>query len=259
MLLIVAFGMNKESYVPLLIGHVVLSAPFVYLSVVPKLKQMDASLYEAAMDLGASPSMALRKVVIPQIMPGIVSGFALAITLSLDDYFIASYTKPATFNTISTYVVNATKGSQTEIKTALWALSTVIFLIVILAVVVMNVAGRKTTSEKEVSAMRNKMLKRVTAVAAATMMTFLAMVPGTKITHAQGNDDVIKLRVCNWEEYIDLGDWDEEERMDLEMVRRSSVRIRWSMISPSGITRRTASAWRLSIRASVRTRICITS
>ena len=140
-LLIVAFGMNKESYVPLLIGHV-------YLSVVPKLKQMDASLYEAAMDLGASPSMALRKVVIPQIMPGIVSGFALAITLSLDDYFIASYTKPATFNTISTYVVNATKGSQTEIKTALWALSTVIFLIVILAVVVMNVAGRKTTSEK---------------------------------------------------------------------------------------------------------------
>ena len=100
------------------------------------------------MDLGASPSMALRKVVIPQIMPGIVSGFALAITLSLDDYFIASYTKPATFNTISTYVVNATKGSQTEIKTALWALSTVIFLIVILAVVVMNAAGRKTTSEK---------------------------------------------------------------------------------------------------------------
>ena len=64
--------------------------------------------------------------------------------------------------------------------------------------------------------MRNKMLKRVTAVAAAAMMTFLAMVPGTKITHAQGNDDVIKLRVCNWEEYIDLGDWDEEERMELE-------------------------------------------
>ena len=109
---------------------------------------MDSSIYEAALDLGATPFTALTRVVIPQIMPGIVSGFALAITLSLDDYFIASYTKPATFNTISTYVVNATKGSQTEIKTALWALSTVIFLIVILAVVVMNVAGRKTTSEK---------------------------------------------------------------------------------------------------------------
>ena len=139
-LLIVVCGINKESFVPLVIGHVVLSAPFVYLSVVPKLKQMDSSLYEAALDLGASPAYALFKVVLPQIVPGIVSGFALAITLSLDDYFIATYTKPATFDTISTYVVNATKGSQTETKTALWALSTVIFLIVIIVVVIMNIA-----------------------------------------------------------------------------------------------------------------------
>ena len=104
----------------------------------PKLKQMDNSLYEAAMDLGASSATALRKVIIPQIAPGIVSGFGLAVTLSLDDYFITTYTKPATFDTISTYVVNATKGSQTDIKTALWALSTIIFVIVILVVVVMN-------------------------------------------------------------------------------------------------------------------------
>lgn len=141
-LMIVAFGMSKETFVPLVVGHVILSAPFVYLSVMPKLKQMDSSLYEAALDLGASPAKALWKVVVPQIASGIVSGFALAITLSLDDYFIASYTKPATFNTISTYVVNATKGSQTEIKTALWALSTIIFLVVVLVVVVMNLADR---------------------------------------------------------------------------------------------------------------------
>lgn len=148
-LLIVVCGMNKESFVPLVIGHVVLSAPFVYLSVVPKLKQMDSSLYEAALDLGASPAYALFKVVLPQIVPGIVSGFALAITLSLDDYFIATYTKPATFDTISTYVVNATKGSQTETKTALWALSTVIFLIVIIVVVIMNIAGKNGDKNKE--------------------------------------------------------------------------------------------------------------
>ena len=110
-----------------MIGHVTLCAPFVYLSVMPKLKQMDSSLYEAALDLGAKPSVALGKIVIPQIFSGIVSGFGLAITLSLDDYFIATYTKPATFDTISTYVVNATKGSQTQVKTALWALSTIIF------------------------------------------------------------------------------------------------------------------------------------
>lgn len=147
-LLIVAFGMSKDSYVPLVIGHVVLSAPFVYLSVVPKLKQMDSSLYEAALDLGATPFQGLTKVVIPQILPGIISGFALAVTLSLDDYFIATYTKPATFDTISTYVVNATKGSQTEIKTALWALSTVIFALVVIIVVAMNLAGRKKEVER---------------------------------------------------------------------------------------------------------------
>lgn len=148
-MLVVVLGIDKSSYVPLVIGHVVLSAPFVYLSVVPKLKQMDASLYEAAMDLGATPGQALTKVVLPQIQPGIVSGFALAVTLSLDDYFIASYTKPATFDTISTYVVNATKGSQTEIKTALWALSTLIFVIVVLVVLLMNLSGRKAGEDNE--------------------------------------------------------------------------------------------------------------
>ena len=126
-----------------------LSAPFVYLSVIPKLKQMDSSLYEAAMDLGATPTQALTKVVLPQISSGIVSGFALALTLSLDDYFIATYTKPATFDTISTYVVNATKGAQTNIKTALWALSTVIFAVVVIAVIVMNIAGGKETYDNE--------------------------------------------------------------------------------------------------------------
>lgn len=86
---------------------------------------------------------ALRKVVFPQIVPGIVSGFMLAVTLTLDDYFIITYTKPAGFDTISTYVVNATRGAQTQIKTALWALSTLIFVVVIIAVVTMNRHGKE--------------------------------------------------------------------------------------------------------------------
>lgn len=135
-LLIVVFGVDKSTFIPLVIGQVSLCSPFVYLSVVPKLMQMDNSLYEAALDLGATPAKALFKVIIPQIMPGIVSGFMLSITLSLDDYFITTYTKPASFDTISTYVVNATKGAQTSIKTALWALSTIIFALVILIVLV---------------------------------------------------------------------------------------------------------------------------
>jgi spermidine/putrescine transport system permease protein len=147
-LLIVVLGMDKSTLWPLLIGHVVLATPFVYLSVIPKLKQMDNHLYEAALDLGASPFQALRKIVIPQIRPGIISGFFIAITLSLDDYFITTYTRPATFNTISTYVVNATRGSQTEIKTALWALSTVIFVIILLAVLIGNTMSNRKAGVK---------------------------------------------------------------------------------------------------------------
>lgn len=147
-LLVVVLGVSKDTFVPLIAGHVTLCAPFVFLSVIPKLKQMDSSIYEAALDLGATPAAALVKVVIPQILPGIVSGFALAVTLSLDDYFVATYTKPATFDTISTYVVNATKGAQTTIKTALWALSTVLFLAVTLFVVVMNVRAEKRNKER---------------------------------------------------------------------------------------------------------------
>ena len=148
-LLVAVFGISKDTYIPLVAGHVTLCAPFVYLSVMPKLGQMDPSIYEAALDLGASPSYALRKVVLPQIMPGILSGFAMAVTLSLDDYFVATYTKPATFDTISTYVVNATRGSQTEIKTALWALSTIIFLIVLLTALVMNRLQKPVGKEVE--------------------------------------------------------------------------------------------------------------
>lgn len=142
--LIVVLGFDKSTYIPLVIAQSVLCIPFVYLSVMPRLKMMDISLYEAAVDLGCSSVQALIKVVIPQIAPGIVSGFFTAITLSLDDYFVATYTKPATFNTISTYVVNATKGSQTRIKTALWALSTVIFLVVVVVVTIANLQASKS-------------------------------------------------------------------------------------------------------------------
>ncbi len=143
-LLIVFLGMDKDTYVPLVIGQTALCTPFVYLSVMPRLRQMDPSVYEAALDLGCTPVQALRRVVLRELAPGMVSGFMTAVTLSLDDYFITTYTKPAVFDTISTYVVNATKGAQTSIKTALWALSALIFAVVVLAVVLMNVRpGRR--------------------------------------------------------------------------------------------------------------------
>ena len=91
-----------------------------------------------------------EKVAMRREMGMIFQSAALFDSLSLDDYFITTYTKPAVFDTISTYVVNATKGARTEIKTALWALSCVIFCVVVFAVVVMNIrAGRKRHEEKK--------------------------------------------------------------------------------------------------------------
>lgn len=130
----------------------VICTPFVVLSVMPKLKQMDNSLYEAALDLGASPLKALVKVVLPQIIPGIVSGFMLAVTLSLDDYIVTSYTKPATFNTISTYVYNATmKGNEhtAEVLSSFWALTTIIFIIILALVLAANLSGKKKKEKKQ--------------------------------------------------------------------------------------------------------------
>ena len=96
-----------RTYASLLIAHVVLTFPFVVTSVLPKLKQMDPNLYEAGLDLGASPLKALFTITIPEISPGIASGFMIAITLSLDDYIITNFTKPSTIDTISTYAYNA--------------------------------------------------------------------------------------------------------------------------------------------------------
>lgn len=110
------FHTQLFSFWTLLIGHVVLSIPFVYLSVKPKLQQMDPNLYEAALDLGATPSQGLRKVIIPQIMPGVFSGFLLSITLSLDDYIVTEFTRgsgllsgDAAIETLSTYIQTSLK------------------------------------------------------------------------------------------------------------------------------------------------------
>ena len=144
-IMFVVFGLPK-SYFTLLMGHMVICTPFVVLSVMPKLKQMDNSLYEAALDLGASPAKALFKVVLPQIIPGVISGFMLAITLSLDDYIVTVYTRPSGFDTISTYVFNATirgNAHTAETLSSFWALTTIIFVVILIVVITANLAGRR--------------------------------------------------------------------------------------------------------------------
>ncbi len=134
------FRESLFSFWTLLVGHVVLSLPFVYLSVKPKLQQMDPSLYEAALDLGCTPRQALRKVIIPEIAPGVASGFLLAITLSLDDFIVTAFTRGAgllsganQIETLSTLV--QAKIKKGPIPPEMRALTTIIFLFVLIIVI----------------------------------------------------------------------------------------------------------------------------
>lgn len=146
--LLFAAVLPDKSYFTLLMGHVVITVPFVVLSIMPKLKQMDGNLYEAALDLGATPTQALFKVVVPEILPGMLSGFMLAVTLSLDDYIVTAFTRPTGFETISTYVYNSIKVPQHSALPQLRALSAIIFVVIIVGVIVANIPKDKKRKEK---------------------------------------------------------------------------------------------------------------
>lgn len=140
-ILFVVLGV-EFNFLTLLIGHVVLTIPFVVLSITPKLQQLDPNIYEAALDLGATPKRALYSVMIPEIMPGILSGFLLSVTLSLDDYIITAFTRPNDFSTLSTYVygVTAKKGA---LPPTLRALTTLITVVMFCALLVINYNSKR--------------------------------------------------------------------------------------------------------------------
>lgn len=131
---------SKLSFTTMLVAHVTFIIPYVVLSVQPKVVQLNLSTYEAALDLGASQIYAMCKVVLPEIMPGILSGFLLAFTMSLDDFSVTYFTKAPGIHTMST-MINAEyrKGIQTEI----YALSTIVFAIVLFVLFIINRRSEK--------------------------------------------------------------------------------------------------------------------
>lgn len=144
------FGLPHRSLFILYVGHIVLTAPFVVLSVTPKLKQMDPSLYEAALDLGASPVQALFKAVLPEILPGVFTGFMLAVTLSLDDYIVTATLAPLGFDTVSTAVYKSialTTEKASEKVPVYRALTTIIFFLTLAVVIVINFNAAKKAKE----------------------------------------------------------------------------------------------------------------
>ena len=160
------FHTDLRSYWTLLIGHVVLGAPFVYINVKPKLQQMDPSLYEAAIDLGAKPRQALWKVTLPEILPGVFSGFLLAITLSLDDFVISQFTTgPGLLSAGDPKIVTLSILIQDKIKKgpippAMRALTTVIFLLVVLGVVGITIFRHYKSKKAALASKANRKRRR---------------------------------------------------------------------------------------------------
>ena len=134
MLLFIAFHMTL-GFGTILIAHITFNIPYVILSVMPRLRQTNVSTYEAAMDLGATPLSAFFKVVLPDLAPGITSGFLLAFTMSLDDFIITYFTRGAGINTLSTLIYSEVRKG---IKPTMNALSTVMLVSVLLLLVLMN-------------------------------------------------------------------------------------------------------------------------
>ena len=141
MLLFIALN-YRMGFSSVLFAHITFNLPYVVLSVLPKLKQMNRSVYEAALDLGASKQYAFVKVIFPDILPGILTGFLLSFTMSLDDFVITHFTKGVGIDTLSTKIyAEVRKGIKPEI----YALSTIMFVVVFVMLVFVN-RGRKSES-----------------------------------------------------------------------------------------------------------------
>lgn len=139
MLLFLTFR-AKFGFTTILLSHITFNIPYVILSVMPRLKQLNPSVYEAALDLGASPWKAFFKVVFPDIIPGVSSGFLMAFTMSLDDFIITHFTKGPGVDTLSTKIYTEVRKG---IKPEMYALSTLIFVTVLILLILVNKAPRQ--------------------------------------------------------------------------------------------------------------------
>ncbi len=140
MLLLFIFLRIPRGYFTLLISHVAFNVPYVIFSVLPRLRVLDKNLYEAALDMGATPFYALRKVLIPQLMPGIATGAVMAFTMSFDDFVISFFSTQGYVNNLSTYIYSMAKVG---IRPVINALCTVMFLFIITLLIIMNVKANR--------------------------------------------------------------------------------------------------------------------
>lgn len=183
----------------ILLAHITFCIPYVILSVLPKLKQTSKSTYEAAQDLGAGPVYAFFKVVFPDIWPGVVSGFLMAFTMSLDDFIITHFTKGPGVDTLSTKIyAEVRKGIRPE----MYALSTLLFVSVLVLMICVNASPKET---KDVKKSSKKMAFRRTFCFAVPAVLIASLIIGGIFynLNTMKNHSGEKVIVYNWGEYLD--------------------------------------------------------
>lgn len=201
MLIFVAINYTL-GFTSVLIAHITFNIPYVILSVMPKLKQTNKSTYEAALDLGASHMYAFRTVILPDIFPGIMSGFLLAFTMSLDDFIITHFTKGPGINTLSTKIYTEVRKG---IKPEMYALSTLLFISVLTLLLLIN---RTPSESKENKKSKKKVLKKEFnpklryLKPAIALLAVIALIVGS-IAGMKSTTGTNTLNVYNWGEYID--------------------------------------------------------
>ena len=197
MLLFISVGMTL-SFSTVLIAHVTFCIPYAVLSIMPKVQQIDNNMYEAALDLGASRTYAFFKITLPDIMPGVLSGFFLSFTMSLDDFIITHFTRGSGFDTLSTKIYTEVRKG---IKPEMYALSTLLFVTVFVLLLLIN----KTPAKKKVVTKKSEIRRKFVQYAAAGFAVILVVVSifySAEYLFARdtGSNEIY---VYNWGEYID--------------------------------------------------------
>lgn len=200
MLLFIACRMTL-GFGTILIAHITFNIPYVILSVAPKLKQTNRHVYEAALDLGASPLNAFFKVVFPDIVPGVLSGFMLAFTMSLDDFVITHFTKGPGIDTLSTKIYTEVRKG---IKPEIYALSTIMFVTVLVLLILINYSPKEKeeTRKKRVkkpSKVKKVLFRRVIPAVICAVFVF----GGFYYAQESNMMNSEKVVVYNWGEYLD--------------------------------------------------------
>ena len=195
MLLFITFRIEK-GYITMLLAHIAFCIPYVMLSVMPKIRSLDPNLADAAMDLGATPWQALAKVIVPQIMPGIVSGALIAFTMSVDDFIISYFVTGGGVKNLSIVVYTMSKRINPSIN----AISTLVVVLITLVLILINVMPSRMAKRSKTAEIK-KGRRLIPSVAAA-----LVLVAGIGMVHWKGTDSGLPyegetLYVYNWGEY----------------------------------------------------------